>query len=97
MESKETLQTSISEGRSVILKKRNKTQKIKIRFNNHDVDGTRKWRVIVDGIEFLTSEINILTHSWTESEFFDDLKEYKHHIVVEAQRVEFFNNEAVIY
>jgi len=97
MEAKETLQNSILEGRKIILKKENKTQKIQIRFNHLDVDGTRKWRVIVDGIEYQTSEINILTHSRTESEFFEDLKEYKHHIVVDSQRVEFNDNEAVIY
>lgn len=96
MESTETLQLYILEGRKILLQKETK-QKIQIRFNNHDVDGTRKWRLIADGVEFLTSEINILTHSRTESEFFEDLKEYKHHIVVDSQRVEFNNNEAVIY
>jgi hypothetical protein len=91
------LQNFILEGKKVLLKKEDRKQKIQIRFNNKDIDGTTKWRVIVDGVEYHTSEINILTHSRTESEFFEDLGEYKHHIVVDAQRVEFNNNEAIIY
>jgi hypothetical protein len=92
----ESLQNYILEGRKILLKKPNEKQKIQIRFNHWDVDGTRKWRVIVDGIEFHTSEIKITTDSRTESEYFEDLKEYKHHIIVDANQVEFNKNIANI-
>lgn len=94
--SHEDLQCFILEGRKILIRKETK-QPIQIRFNNYDIDGTRKWRLIIDGVEFYTSEINILTHSRTESAFFENLGEYKHHIVVDSQRVEFNNNEAIIY
>jgi hypothetical protein len=92
----ENLQDFILEGRKILLKNPNGKQKIQIRFNNKDIDGTRKWRVIVDGIEFHTSEIRILIESRTETEFFEDLLEYKHHIVVESNQVEFQDNKAYI-
>jgi hypothetical protein len=55
-----------------------------------------KWRVIVDGIEYLTSEVKIEISCKTESEFYEDLGGYKHHIVTEANKVEFYNNIATI-
>jgi hypothetical protein len=93
---KDNLQKFILEGRKVLVKKTSGKQKIQIRFNNNDIDGTKKWRVIVDGIEFYTSEIIILIESRTETEFFEDLLEYKHHIVVESNQVEFQDNKAYI-
>ena len=94
--STESLQNFILEGRKILLKKQSGKQKIRIRFNNKDVDGTRKWRVIVENVEFHTSEIKILIESRTESEFFKELDEYKHHIVVDSNQVEFKNNIAYI-
>lgn len=93
---KETLQIYILEGRKIILKKLDEKQKVQIRFNHWDTDGTRKWRVIVDGVEFHTSEIVITTNSRTESEYFENLNEYKHHIIVDANQVEFNKNIANI-
>lgn len=93
---KETLQGFILEGKKIILKKENQTQFIQIRFNLNDIDGTMKWRVIVDGIEYLTSEVKIEISCKTESEFYEDLGGYKHHIVTEANKVEFYNNIAII-
>ena len=92
----EILQNQILEGRKTLLKKEFGKQKIQIRFNNKDLDGTTKWRVIVDDIEFYTSEIRILIESRTQSEFFADLQEVKHHIIVDATQVEFNNNIAYI-
>ena len=90
------LQKFILEGKKVLLKKVDRKQKIQIRFNNKDVDGTTKWRLIVDGSEYQTSEIKILIESRTETEYFADLQELKHHIVVDAEKVEFNNNIAYI-
>jgi hypothetical protein len=93
---KETLQGFILQGKKIILKKENQTQFIQIRFNLNDIDGTTKWRVIVDGIEYQTSEVQITIPCNTESEFYEDLGGYKHHIVAQANKVEFYNNIAII-
>jgi hypothetical protein len=94
--STEILQTQILEGRKILLKKENKKQNILIRFNNLDKDGKRKWRLIVDGIEFQTSEIKINVYSRTESIFLHEYDDFRHHIVVDASQVEFNNNIAII-
>jgi hypothetical protein len=92
----ETLQRYIIEGKKILLKKPEKKQFIQIRFNLNDVDGTRKWRVIVDGIEFHTKEVFINCQSRTESEYYPELQGYKHHIVIDSNQVEFINNTANI-
>jgi hypothetical protein len=93
---KEILQGFILEGKKIILKKENQTQFIQIRFNLNDSNGKTKWRVIIDGIEYLTSEVKIIIPCNTESEFYEDLGGYKHHIVTVANKVEFDNNIATI-
>jgi hypothetical protein len=62
---------------------------VQIRFNFNDVDGTRKWRVIMDGLEFQVSEILLSVPCKTESEFSEDIGGYKHHIVGNAKEVVF--------
>lgn len=83
------LQNLILEGRKILMKKPEGKYFIQIRFNHNDVDGTRKWRVIMDGLEFHVSEIIISIPCRTESEYFEDLGGYKHHIVADANSVLF--------
>ena len=83
------LQDLILEGRKILMKKQEDTYFVQIRFNLNDIDGTRKWRVILDGIEFHVSEILLSIPCRTESEFYEDLGGYKHHIVAEAKEVVF--------
>lgn len=83
------LQNLILEGRKILMKKTEGRYFIKIRFNFNDIDGTRKWRVILDGLEFHVSEIMINVPCRTESEFHEDLGGYKHHIVADAKEVVF--------
>ena len=83
------LQDLIVQGRRIIMKKPDGKYFIQIRFNHNDVDGTRKWRVIMDGLEIHVSEIMILAPCRTESEFYEDLGGYKHHIVMDAKEVVF--------
>jgi len=83
------LQDLILEGRKILMKKPEGNYFIQIRFNNNDIDGTRKWRVIIDGLEFHVSEIILSVPCKTESEFYEDLGGYKHHIVAEAKEVIF--------
>lgn len=83
------LQDLILQGRKIIMKKPNSKYFIQIRFNHNDIDGTRKWRVIMDGLEIHISEIMISTPCRTESEFYEDLGGYKHHIVADAKEVVF--------
>jgi hypothetical protein len=83
------LQDLILEGRKILMKKPEGKYFIQIRFNHNDIDGTRKWRVIMDGLEFHVSEIKITIPCRTESEFYEDLGGYKHHIVADADSVVF--------
>jgi hypothetical protein len=83
------LQDLILEGRKILMKKPEGSYFVQIRFNLNDVDGTRKWRVILDGLEFQVSEISLSVPCKTESEFYEDLGGYKHHIVGNAKEVVF--------
>jgi hypothetical protein len=83
------LQDLISEGRKILMKKPEGSYFVQIRFNFNDVDGTRKWRVIMDGLEFQVSEILLSVPCKTESEFSEDMGGYKHHIVSNAKQVVF--------
>jgi hypothetical protein len=94
--STEVLQKYILEGRKVVLKKENETSFVRIRYNNMDVDGLEKWRVIINGNEFRTSEIIINCPTRTFSEKFEDVG-VKHHIVCDAKEIIFEKNIATIY
>jgi len=83
------LQDLISEGRKILMKKTEGNYFVQMRFNFNDVDGTRKWRVILDGLEFQVSEILLSVPCKTESEFYEDLGGYKHHIIAEAKEIVF--------
>jgi hypothetical protein len=78
------LQNLILEGKRILMKKPEGNYFIEIRFNHNDIDGTRKWRIIIDAIEFHVSEIMINIPCRTESKFYEDLGGYKHHIVTDA-------------
>ena len=83
------LQDLILEGRKILMKKPEGKYFIQIRFNHNDIDGTRKWRVIIDGLEFHVSEIVLTIPCRTESELYEDLIGYKHHIVADSDSVVF--------
>jgi hypothetical protein len=83
------LQNLILEGKKILMKKPEGKYFIQIRFNHNDIDGTRKWRVILDGLEFHVSEIMLTIPCKTESEFHEDLGGYKHHIVADSDSVVF--------
>ena len=83
------LQDLILEGKKILMKKSEGKYFIQIRFNHNDIDGTRKWRVILDGLEFHVSEIVLTIPCRTESEFYEDLGGYKHHIVADSDSVVF--------
>ena len=93
--SKDTIQKQIIAGRRVVLKKENETLFVRIRFNNLDTDGSEKWRILVMGYEFHTSEIFIKCETRTLSEKFEEIGD-KHHIVCDAKEIEFLNNMATI-
>jgi hypothetical protein len=94
--SKETIQKYILEGRKVVIKKENEKSFVRIRYNNMDTDGSEKWRVIVNGNEFHTSEIIINCPTRTLTEKFEDVG-IKHHIVCNAIEILFEKNIATIY
>ena len=83
------VQNFILEGRKILMKKPEGKYFIQIRFNHNDIDGTRKWRVIMDGLEFHVSEIVLSIPCRTESEFYEDLGGYKHHIIADSDSVVF--------
>jgi hypothetical protein len=91
----EIIQKYILEGRQIVLKKENETSFVRIRFNNTDTDGTKKWRIIINGNEFHTAEIIINCQTRTLTEKFEDVG-VKHHIVCDAKQIVFKNNIATI-
>jgi len=92
---KETIQNYILEGRKVLLKKENETSFVRIRYNNNDTNGTTKWRVIINGNLFHTSEIIINCQTRTLTETFEDVG-VKHHFTCNASEILFENNIAYI-
>jgi hypothetical protein len=91
----EAIQKFIVEGREVVMKKENETSFVRIRFNNMDTDGTEKWRIIINGNEFHTSEILINCPAKTFTEKFEDVG-VKHHVVCDAKEIIFKNNIATV-
>ena len=91
----DSIQKFIVEGREVVMKKENETSFVRIRFNNMDTDGTEKWRIIINGNEFHTSEIIINCPTRTFTEKFEDVG-VKHHVVCDAKEIIFKNNIATI-
>ena len=96
-QSKDSVQELILIGRKIVFKEEDKNIFVEIRFNNNDIDGTRKWRVIFKGCEFHTKEIFIQVPTRTESKFSEELGGYKHHIVCDAKEIIFENNIATIW
>lgn len=92
---RESIQKFIIEGREVVIKKENETSFVRIRYNNMDTDGVEKWRILINGNEFHTSEIIINTPTRTLTENFEDVG-IKNHIVCEAREIIFKNNIATI-
>jgi hypothetical protein len=91
----EIIQRNIKEGRQVIIIKEDETLFVRIRYNNMDTDGSEKWRIIVNGNEFKTSEIIINCFTRTLTENFIEAG-IKHHIVCDAKEVIFKDNVATI-
>ncbi|MEI7510164.1 MAG: hypothetical protein WCJ62_11955 [Flavobacterium sp.] len=89
------IQEYISEGREVLLKKENEKTHVAIRYNNADIDGTKKWRILLNGNEFLVSEIIVKIPSRTETVDIKDVG-IKHHISCLANQIEFKNNIAYV-
>lgn len=92
----ETIQKYILEGRKVVIKKEGETSFVRIRINNMNTDGNEKWRLIVNGNEFQTSEIIINCFTKTFTEKFEN-GGIKHHIVCDAKEIIFEKNIANIY
>ena len=92
----EIIQQNIKEGRLVVMKKENQNLLIRIRFNNMQTDDSEKWRLLVNGNEFHTSEIIINCSTRTFTEKFEDVG-IKHHIVCDAKEIIFEKNIANIY
>jgi len=91
----ESIQKFIIEGREVIMKKEEETSFVRIRINSTDKEGMEKWRILINGNEFHTSEIIINCPSRTLTETFNDVG-VKHHIICEAKEIIFKNNIATI-
>ena len=87
------IQKFITEGRQVVMKKENETSFVRIRFNNMDIDGIEKWRILINGNELRVAEIIINCQTRTLSEKFEDIG-VKHHIVCDAKEIIFKNNIA---
>lgn len=91
----DSIQKFIVEGREVVIKKENETSFVRIRQNSMDTDGSEKWRVIINGNEFRTSEIIINCPTRTMTEMVKEVG-VKNHIGCNAKQVVFKNNIATI-
>jgi len=93
----QAIQSRILCGSKVLLKSvENPTTLVRVRYNNNDTDGTKKWRVIIQEEEYHTSEIKISCPTRTLTETFEGIGE-KHHLVCDATGIVFENNVATIY
>ncbi len=92
-----TLQKFITEGREILIKKPEEKTSVYIRYNNEDADGSRKWRIILNGNEFFVGEILIGVVSRTTSlPIIEGTTEIKHHICCLANEILFKDNVAKI-
>lgn len=89
------IQEYISEGREVLIKKEGEKTHVSIRYNNMDTDGTKKWRLLLNGNEFLATEIFVNIPTKTESIEIEGVG-IKHHIACLANQIEFKNSIAYI-
>ena len=89
------IQEYISEGRQVLIKKEGEKTHVSIRYNNMDTDGSKKWRLLLNGNEFLASEIFINIPTRTESIEIEGVG-IKHHIGCLANQIEFKETKAHI-
>lgn len=91
-----TIQRQILEGRRVEIFNSEKSKTlVKIRYNNGDIDGTQKWRIIIADEEYYASEIKINCPTRTSTETFEAVGE-KHHIVCDATMITFEKKLATI-
>ena len=91
----EVLQPLITSGRKVLLSNDGRLLNVKIRYNTHDTDGETKWRLIVDGVEYLAKEVVNNTVTSTISEEMPSVG-LKHHLQSNCKEVLFQNNIATI-
>lgn len=92
----EELQKQILSGRKVLMSLENgEKMHVSIRYNNMDTDGTTPWRVVVNDVEYLTSDVKINIFTTTESVDIPDVGK-KYRIGCMANKVIFENNIATI-
>lgn len=91
----EILQPLITSGRKVLLSNDGSLLNVKIRYNTRDSDGETKWRLIVDGVEYLAKEVVNNTVTSTISEEMPSVG-LKHHLQSNCKEVLFQNNIATI-
>jgi hypothetical protein len=69
---------------------------IKIRYNHNCNDDKHYWRLIIDNVEYLASDINILVPTKTTRDEVFDLQRNemvnKHHISCKAESVNWINS-----
>lgn len=92
----EQLQQFIFEGRKVLIKHENKTLSVRVRFNKDFTNQKDKWRIFVDNAMFFCKEIQIVLPIHTKSELCNISNEIKHHIICDANEVEFKNGNAYV-
>lgn len=66
-----------------------------IRYNNQDTDGTKKWRLIIDGSEYHVQEIILNVPCKTITEEWPEVG-VKHHITTTSKKITFKNGMAYV-
>lgn len=69
---------------------------VKIRFNTQCEEGSDlRWRVLIDGIEHLASEVNINTHSSTTNDKIEGVGE-KWHVSCKSDKIVWVGTKCII-
>lgn len=68
---------------------------IKIRYNTAVSDDFLFWRVIIDGVEHLASDIKVNVPCYGTKDYIDGVG-YKHHITCESNDVVFNDDKSVV-
>jgi hypothetical protein len=89
------IQTSITEGKEVVIQKENEKTLVYVSKNTNDTDGTRKWLLLLDGNEFYSAEVVFGTLASTQSINIKDVG-IRHCIHCRAIEVVFVDNVAYV-
>ena len=71
-------------------------RKVNIRYNTNAAEGDiLHWRVVIDGIEYLASDVEVNTKLWTTKDFIEGIG-WKWHITCESDTIIWNDTKCII-